>query len=198
MKPIHWLVVIILGFEMPVPLYWLVLHGPVEFWRKHVRPAFLLAVLVAWGGGDWLLYHFRQSLFEAGFSRGTPPAWILTLGLALVAADIVLFARVESTFGGRRLIGQAELSGKGEMATGGLYERVRHPRYLGMIAGVTGGCLLVGTRPLWVVGIIWLAVTLVVIRLEEHELQRRFGSAYAAYARRVPALWPFRFRSRQA
>jgi protein-S-isoprenylcysteine O-methyltransferase Ste14 len=57
--------------------------------------------------------------------------------------------------------------------------------------------LLVGSRPLWIVGACWLILTLAIIRLEERELRRRFGPAYAAYARRVPALWPFGARLKQ-
>lgn len=195
MRPIHWLAFFILGFEMPAPAYWLVLHGPVDFWRKHVRAAFLLAILIAWGGGDWLLYHFHRELFSDALMHAAPPVWALAAGLALIAVDIVLFARVEATFGGRRLVGQAELSGSGEMATGGLYERVRHPRYLGMMAGVLGGCLLVGSQWLWVVAAFWWIATLVTIRFEERELRHRFPG-YATYAQRVPALLPFRVRAK--
>ncbi len=199
MRAIHWVTIFVLGFEMPVPVYWLVMHGPVEFWRtrKHPRAAYLWAVFLAWGGGGWLLYHFRGPLFSQAFSAWPPPLWQVAVGLALIAVDVWIFARVETMLGGRRLVGQAELSGRGEMATSGLYERIRHPRYLGMIAAVLGGCMVVGSRALWVVGACWLALTLGIIRLEERELRRRFGPAYVAYAKRVPALWPFGARLRQ-
>jgi protein-S-isoprenylcysteine O-methyltransferase Ste14 len=65
-----------------------------------------------------------------------------------------------------------------------------------MMAAVLGGCVLVGSPTLWVVGGVWLVAALGIIRLEERELRRRFGAAYAAYAQRVPALWPLRFGSR--
>jgi protein-S-isoprenylcysteine O-methyltransferase Ste14 len=192
MRAVHWLLAFVLGFEMPVPLYWLVLHPPVEFWRKRGRLAYLVGVLIAWGGGGWLLIHFRKEMF-AGDWYDAPPLWALGLGLGLIVLDFWLFARSEATLGGRRLVGQAELSGKGELATGGLYEHMRHPRYLGMIAAVLGGCVLVGSPAMWILGGCWLVATLAIIRLEERELRRRFGPAYAAYARRVPMLLPFRF-----
>lgn len=194
MTALHWLIGIILGFEMPVPVYWLVLHGPVEFWRrqKHIRMAYLIAVLAAWGAGGSLLYHFRRPLFSVAYARGAPPVWALAAGLALIAFDLWTLTRVELALGGRRLVGQAELTRSGQLNTTGLYEHVRHPRYLGMIAAVMGGCLLVDSRPLWTVTAFWLILVLVSIHLEEHELRRRFGAAYDAYARRVPALLPFR------
>jgi len=194
MKALHWLIGIILVFEMPVPVYWLVLHGPVEFWRRqrHVRMAYVFAVLAAWGGGGWLLHHFRRALFSAAYARGAPPVWALVTGLALIGLDLWTLTSVEIALGGRRLVGQAELTRSGALNTSGLYEHVRHPRYLGMMAAVLGGCLLVDSRPLWVVAAFWLILALVSIRLEERELRRRFGAAYAAYAQRVPALLPFR------
>ena len=189
MKALHWIIAIVLTFEMPVPVYWLVLHGPVEFWRKQGRVAYLVGVLIAWGGGGWLLYHFRRELF-AGPWFDAPPAWAIAVGLALIAADFWILARVEVTLGGRRLVGQAELTGTGELATCGLYERVRHPRYLGMMAAVLGGCVLVGSPRLWAVAGVWWIAALGIIRLEERELRRRFGPAYAAYTKLVPMLVP--------
>jgi protein-S-isoprenylcysteine O-methyltransferase Ste14 len=179
----------ILIFELPVPLYWLVLHGPVEFWRRHGRWGYFAALVVAWGFGGWLMYRFRADLF-------LPPeriaVWTMTPGAILIALDIYLLSRVEMTLGGRRLIGTAELRGGGELATNGLYKWVRHPRYLGMIAAVLGGSLLVGTAALWAAVALWLVLALAMIRVEELELRRRFGAAYEAYASRVPALLPFR------
>ena len=63
-----------------------------------------------------------------------------------------------------------------------------------MIAGVLGSSLLIGLRSFWIISICWCGLALSVIALEERELRLRFGSAYSDYARRVPALLPFRFR----
>jgi protein-S-isoprenylcysteine O-methyltransferase Ste14 len=109
--------------------------------------------------------------------------------------ELYTLVAVELELGGRRLVGHAELTGRGQLTTRGLYTRVRHPRYLGMMAAVLGGCLLVGSLPLWIAGALWLLLALFTIQLEERELRVRFGSAYADYAERVPALLPFRFRS---
>ena len=64
MRPCIGLPFVVLAFEMPVPFYWLVLHGGVEFWRKRIAAGYLCAVAVAWGGGGCLLYHFRAQLFR--------------------------------------------------------------------------------------------------------------------------------------
>lgn len=95
-----------------------------------------------------------------------------------------------------RIVGHAELAGRRELIVRGLYARVRHPRYLGMMAGVFGACLTVASPLLWQAILLWLALALVTIRSEERELRARLGPAYAAYADRVPALVPLRLKSR--
>jgi protein-S-isoprenylcysteine O-methyltransferase Ste14 len=192
MKVLPWLAAIVLFFEMPVPIYWLVLHTRIQFWRQHVLAGYWIAIVLAWGGGDALLYHFRRQLFD--WRAAAAPSWLAAPGLLLIALDLFAFASSEMHLGTRRLVGQAELTGTGELAVSGLYTRIRHPRYFGMIAGVLGSSLLIGLRPLWIISIFWCGLALSVIALEERELCLRFGSAYSDYARRVPALLPFRFR----
>ncbi len=193
MRALHRLAFVVLAFEMPVPFYWLVLHGGVEFWRKSARLGYLCAVLIAWGGVDSLLFHFRADLFrDPLIGPGAPPSWAILTGLLLIGADAILLTIVEMELGGHRLVGHAELTGRGEMTANSLYAWVRHPRYLGMILAVLGACLLGGSPQLWIVAAFWLLIALATIWLEERELRVRFGPAYIAYARRVPALLPLR------
>ena len=176
-----------LFFELPIPIYWLILHPFGFFWRSRVRAAFWVAGLTAWTTGGVLLWIFRHALLAA-----TGPSWAaMGMGFALIGVEIYLFARVERELGTRRLVGHAELTGTGEMFAGGLYAHVRHPRYTGMFCAVVGSALLAGTPFLWAVIAVWWVVALVVIRLEERELAARFGAAYTAYREQVPAFLPF-------
>ena len=183
--------IFLLAFEMPVPFYWLILHPPVLFWRKHMRAAFPVAVLAAWGIVDVLLYRLRLELF-----RRDVVSWLALLGFVFIGVDVFTFTKSEAVLGGRRIVGHSELEGSRELIARGLYTRVRHPRYLGMMSGVLGACLIVALPPLWAAGVVWLFLALLTIRAEEHELHARLGSAYAVYAERVPALLPFRVRPR--
>jgi len=183
--------IFVLAFEMPVPIYWLILHQPVLFWRKHMRAAFPVAVLAAWGIVDVLLYRLRLELF-----RRDGVSWLALLGFVLIGVDVFTFTKSEAVLGGRRIVGHSELEGSRELIARGLYTRVRHPRYLGMMSGVLGACLIVALPPLWAAGVVWLFLALLTIRAEEYELHARLGPAYAAYAERVPALLPFRVRPR--
>jgi protein-S-isoprenylcysteine O-methyltransferase Ste14 len=189
MTALRWLAWLVLIVELPVPIYWLIFHGGIGFWRGRGRLVYAAAVGCAWGIGGWLLYHFRAELWPP-VDR---PLWAIVAGALLMGADIAVLFTVEKQLGGRRLVGQAELAGDGELSGSGLYGLVRHPRYLGMILGVLGVCMLAGSRTLWIVAGAWFAATLFIIQMEERELGRRFGAAHAAYKRRVPALAPRRF-----
>ena len=192
-KAIRLIAIVLLAFEMPVPIYWLMLHTPVAFWRRHIQAAFPVAVLGAWGIVDVLLYRFRLELFRRDVSF-----WPAVVGVVLIAFDVFAFSTSEAVLGGRRIVGHSELAGSRELIARGLYARVRHPRYLGMMAGVFGSCVIVALAPLWAASLLWLAATLLMIRAEERELRTRLGPSYAAYAEHVPALLPWRLRPRNA
>jgi len=191
MRFLHAVAGFVLFFELPIPIYWLILHPFNSFWRSRVRAAFWFAGLTAWICGGVVLWHFRHLLLAV--SR--PPSFAIAAGFALIAVEGYLFVRVERELGSRRLVGHAELTGTGEMFSSGLYAHVRHPRYAGMFCAVLGAALLAGTRLLWIVLAVWLPFALIVIRLEEKELAARFGPGYEAYRKRVPAFLPFRLRA---
>lgn len=188
MRFLHALAGFFLFFELPVPIYWLILHPFNSFWRSRVRAAFWFAGLTAWTIGGVLLWTYRSLLLAP-----TRHSWVMiAAGLALIGVEVYLFIRVESELGSRRLVGHAELTGTGDIFTGGLYAHVRHPRYTGMFCAVVGAALLAGTLRLWAILFLWWILALIVIRLEERELAARFGPAYIEYRERVPAFLPFR------
>jgi protein-S-isoprenylcysteine O-methyltransferase Ste14 len=76
----------------------------------------------------------------------------------------------------------------------GLYLRVRHLRYLGMMTGVFGACLIVATPALRAASIVWLALAPITIGAEERQPHARLGPAYRVYSEQVPA--PLRLISR--
>ena len=190
MRFIHGIAGLVLFFELPIPIYWLILHPFNSFWRSRMRTAFWFAGLSAWTSGGVLLWVFRHSLLAP--SR---PSWIaIVAGFALISAEGYLLVRVARELGSRRLVGHAELTGKGEMFSGGLYAFVRHPRYAGMFGALLGAALLAGSPLLWIVLLLWCPFAVFAIRLEEVELAARFGPGYEEYRKRVPAFLPIRRR----
>lgn len=191
MRFLHALAGFVLFFELPIPIYWLILHPLNSFWRRRVRAAFWIAGLTAWTCGGAALWFFRHSMLAT-----QRPSWLaISFGLVLIVVEAYLFVRVERELGSRRLVGHAELTGTGEMFSGGLYAHVRHPRYAGMFCAVLGAAFLAETPALWIVLLCWCPFALIVIRLEEMELESRFGPSYVIYRQRVPAFFPFRPRA---
>jgi len=181
---------LVLFADLPVPLYWLIIHPGQRFWRTRIRAAFWTAGLTAWTVGGVLIFYFRARLL----ATNPPRVWMIVAGLALIAVEPFTLRRVGHDLGGKRLVGHAELTGGGQLETSGLYARVRHPRYTAMICAALGACLIAATRLLWIVVILWCIVVRLVIALEEREMLARFGEPYAAYRRHVPGFLPFRFR----
>jgi protein-S-isoprenylcysteine O-methyltransferase len=73
----------------------------------------------------------------------------------------------------------------------GLYRRVRHPAYLGLLLSLLGFGLCSGNWvSLAVAAGLPLAAVVYRIRVEEGALLRHFGPAYAEYARRTKRLVP--------
>ncbi len=188
MSPLELFAAFLLALHLPVPFYWLMVHPFIGFWRRHGNAAFGVAGVLSWGVVAYLLYRFRYALLDAS---GAPHAAVIA-GFLLVFGDAYLVVRAEMALGLHRLIGKAELEGRGELVTSGIFSRIRHPRYTGMFLSVLGACLMAGTLALWLVSLIWWLLALLFIHFEERELRARFGPPYADYARRVPRFLPFR------
>lgn len=186
MTPLGWLAAIVLFAQLPIPLYWFVMHPQIDFWRNHRNAGFTAALLLAWPPVTLFLVIFRHDLFL----RTWPPVWSAVLGFVLLSCEFWIFWRVKRDLGGARFIGQTELSGGGEVARQGIYARIRHPRYVGSLLAILGACFLAGTRLMWSVAAAWTVLTLIAISLEERELRTRFGAAYEDYSRQVPRFLP--------
>src|SRR5258708_15290364 len=91
MRLLHALAGFFLFFELPIPIYWLILHPFNSFWRNHVRAAFWIAGLTAWTVGGVLLWIFRPLLL----ATARPSLVEIAAGLALIGVEAYLLVRVE-------------------------------------------------------------------------------------------------------
>ena len=190
MTALGWLAAVVLFLQLPIPLYWFVVHPQVKFWRRHQTAGYITGGLLAWAPVTAGLIYYHHQMFRPDW----PAAWRIISGLALIGVEGRIFWRVNKDLGGARLVGKTELSGGGEMAQQGIYARIRHPRYAGSMLAILGACLIAGTSVMWEVAAAWCLLTLVAITMEEHELRARFGAAYEEYCRRVPRFLPMRLR----
>jgi protein-S-isoprenylcysteine O-methyltransferase Ste14 len=182
----RYLVIVVFYLDLPVPIYWFILHPFTNFWRRNLRAAFWFAGLFAWIVCAIFITLSRHRLL--GENIPSPPAALIAS--VLIAADFILLFYSGKYLGGKKLVGHAELSGKSELTTTGLYKYVRHPRYTGMISAIIGACILAQTKFAYIVSAIWLTCVLFSIFLEEREMRRRFGPVYEEYSRVTPRFLP--------
>jgi len=79
---------------------------------------------------------------------------------------------------------------QGRLATAGVYHRVRHPQYIGVILIMLGFLLQWPTILTLVMFPLLVVMYVRLARAEESEANQVFGNAYARYAARVPGWVP--------
>jgi len=191
-RVLRWIAALVFFLQLPIPLYWFVVHPRIRFWRQHPRAAYNAGLVFSWGIVTPCLLLFRHQLLR----EDLPSPEQIFIGLVCIAAEIWIFWRVKNDLGVARLVGKTELSGGGEMVARGIYSHIRHPRYVGSFLAIIGACLLAGTQTAWAIAGVWTLLILIAIAFEEREMRARFGAAFEDYRRRVPRFLPLVLRGR--
>jgi protein-S-isoprenylcysteine O-methyltransferase Ste14 len=181
-----WLAAIVLFLQLPIPLYWFVLHPFRVWWRRYPRAVYVVGLSCSWLPVTIAILALHRKLFMNQW----PPMPRLATGLALIVVEAWVFWKVRRDLGTARLVGKTELAGGGEIERGGMYSRIRHPRYVASFLAILGACLLAGTRVMYLAAAVWVALMAGVISLEEREMRARFGGSYQEYCGKVPRFLP--------
>lgn len=200
-----WFVLSVIGFIAVVPFHFLsVEHRKLEekYGLERGRQiGSILGMISGWGlllfaFGLWLSpqEHFQVPVFE-NIVFSIPLIGLLSYQLPLIHLVVGLFFLLPGAYLG--IIGvtdlgleAAETHRSKRIITTGLYSRLRHPQYLGMILSHIGITILVS-------GLFSLLITPLVIGenwllcwKEEKELVREFGDDYLNYKMDVPMFIP--------
>jgi protein-S-isoprenylcysteine O-methyltransferase Ste14 len=195
-----------------LPLMTLAIFGVVAFgWRSwYHRRRFGFSGVVLFRSGRWV-QHLRECLLViligllvaqavivavAPDARATLPVghwpatglW-LAVGAAFVIAGLGLMVAAQLEMGVSWRVGVDEAARPG-LVTRGVYRFSRNPIYLAMFVSLAGFTLLMPTWPTLAVFAVSVAAIHNQVRSEERYLQRAYGDAYAAYARRVGRFVP--------
>jgi protein-S-isoprenylcysteine O-methyltransferase Ste14 len=172
-----------------IPLFWFVVHPFVARWRASGRRAYAFIVPV-WGGfiviAFLLMWPFRSAHFYTNWFAWAPAAIFFLLGFSIYRAAFQSFNRTQVS-------GLAELEPhrhRQQLITTGIRARVRHPIYLGHLCEIAGWCIGTGLVALYVLAVFAVVTGAVMIRMEDRELEARFGEAYREYRQRVPGVLP--------
>lgn len=137
-------------------------------------PGSLTAAFFLGHHGDWTIYHWARALAGISlFVAGVVLRWKAILQLKhFFTVDVALSA-------GHQLI------------TTGLYRRVRHPSYSGLLLMMTGLGLAMNDSFSFMAAVLpFLIALLYRIRVEERMMEKEFGEHYRVYAGRTARLFP--------
>jgi protein-S-isoprenylcysteine O-methyltransferase Ste14 len=113
------------------------------------------------------------------------------LGIVLIVAGAAVVIQAFARFVNEGLGTPAPVAPPERLVVGGLYRHVRNPMYVAVTTAIVGQALLLGQRVLFELAlVVWLAMASFVRWYEEPTLRRRYGAAYDAYCRAVPAWIP--------
>jgi protein-S-isoprenylcysteine O-methyltransferase Ste14 len=176
-----------------IPLFWLVMHPFIDRWRKRGRRAYAL-ILPVWAfliaAALVILWQFRFHHFYVTWSAWVPAIFLFWTGFSIYSAAFKGFDRTQVS-------GLAELEPdrhRQELVTTGIRSRVRHPIYLAHLCEILAWCVGTGLVALYALAGFAIVTGFLMIRIEDRELEARFGEGYRAYRRTVPAVIP-RLRS---
>jgi len=172
-----------------VPLFWLMVHPRAHVWRKSDRSPFRVLVpawIVMWVGVGALTGPWRGITLYA-----TPWSWLPAV--LLFALGIFIYWQAGAHFSWSQLGGLPEVHAGNRdqrLVTTGIRSRVRHPVYLGHLCEMLAWSLGTGAVVCWILTAFAVVTGVVMIRMEDAELEKRFGDEYRRYRLAVPAVLP--------
>jgi protein-S-isoprenylcysteine O-methyltransferase Ste14 len=193
LRTVGWLLAIALS---TVPSYWFLVHPRAEYWRSRSGPRFRIlgplwiAMWVAVGAITWPWQHV--TLYDS------PLSWLAAT--PFFAIGFYLYHRARARFSLAQLTGRPEVEGdkfEQRLVTTGIHARVRHPVYLGHLCELIGWSLGTGLAVIYGLTAFAIVTGAIMVRMEDDELERRFGDPYRQYRKATPAVIP-RLGSRAA
>jgi protein-S-isoprenylcysteine O-methyltransferase Ste14 len=186
LRTLGWLFAIVLS---TIPCYWFLVHPCAEYWRAKNGARFRL--LVALWVGIWVVIGLVTARWRRVLLYDTPLAWILAA--FFFAAGFYLYYRSGATFSLAQLEGRPEIEGAAAvqgLVTTGIHARLRHPVYLGHFCELIGWSIGTGQAVNYFLTAFAVVTGALMIRMEDAELERRFGEDYRRYRERVPGVLP--------
>jgi protein-S-isoprenylcysteine O-methyltransferase Ste14 len=194
MTTILWFLVDVLaqGIVIVYPgvfVFWFVMHGKIDRWRKLGRKSYWIAA-IGWPVTALPLLYFRREIFLV---QWTNSGWLQALGVLALLLSVAVAITATREIPSRTLVGLAELEpqkNKQPLLNRGIYSRTRNPIYFFHWLLVFGAAALSGYAANWIFFALDCVLLPLMIRAEERELLARYGAEFEAYMRRVPRFFP--------
>lgn len=172
-----------------IPLFWLLIHPFASHWRSRRRsPYFVL--LPAWMA-MWIVLAVITARWRSAASYTARWPWVAAI--AFFVLGFWLYFESSKGFSTHQLSGSPELVAghHGQrLVTSGIRAYVRHPVYLAHLCEMLAWSVGTGLAVCYGLTAFALITGAAMIRMEDKELEERFGVEYAEYKKRVPAVIP--------
>ncbi len=188
LRALGWLACVVYS---TIPLFWLMVHPRAHRWRAREGSPFRVLIpawIVMWIGIGALTGPWRTAALYS-----TPWSWLPAA--LLFATGIMIYSSSGAHFNWAQLGGLPEVRPDHRdqrLVTTGIRSRVRHPVYLAHLCEMLAWSVGTGLAVCWLLTAFAIATGAVMIRMEDAELEKRFGAEYVSYRQRVPALLPSR------
>jgi protein-S-isoprenylcysteine O-methyltransferase Ste14 len=172
-----------------IPAFWLMIHPFAERWRERRRSPY--QVLIPVWMAMWLVVALITERWRLLALYRTPWGWVPAA--LLFGVGLYLYLHSSKNFSPKQLGGVPEIkSGHREqrLVTEGIRARVRHPVYLAHLCEMLAWSLGTGLVVCWALSLLAMVTGTVMIRMEDTELEKRFGEEFRVYRRAVPAVLP--------
>jgi methanethiol S-methyltransferase len=179
-----------------IPAFWLMIHPFAERWRARRRSPFIVllpAWMAMWVVVALVTLPWRDVLLYRAY-------WTWGAAALLFAFGLYVYSQSGKSFSAKQLGGLPEVHGKNrdqQLVTDGIRARVRHPVYLAHLCEMLAWNVGTGLAVCWGLTAFAVVTGAVMIRMEDAELEKRFGDSYRAYRNAVPAVLPRVWEARQ-
>ena len=170
-----------------IPLFWLAIHPRATYWRSRRRSPYrvLLPLWIAmWIVAGLVTATWRQVVLYSSLWAWVPAVFLFGVGFWL-------YSQSGQHFSVQQLSGVPEvMPGEQRLITAGIHSRVRHPVYLAHFCEMLAWNLGTGLAVCYALTAFALISGAVMIKLEDEELEQRFGEDFKQYKSSVPAIFP--------
>lgn len=174
-----------------IPSFWFLIHPFAEYWRSRRRSPYVVLLpgwIAMWVIVAALTFRWRHIVLYT-----THWPWIPAILLFVVG--VWTYSQSGKHFSARQLGGLPEVihhHREQRLVTSGIRARVRHPVYLAHLCEMMGWSLGTGLAVCYALTAFAVLTGAFMIRMEEHELEKRFGEEYEAYRASSGAVLPRR------
>jgi protein-S-isoprenylcysteine O-methyltransferase Ste14 len=193
LRTLGWLVCVVYS---TIPLFWLMVHPRAHRWRQSERSPFRVLVpawITMWIGVGALTGPWRGvTLYSTPYSA----RWAWLPAALLFALGIFIYVQAGAHFSWAQFGGLPEVRSNvrgnhpdDRLVTTGIRAHVRHPIYLAHLCEMLAWSVGTGLVVCWLLTAVAIATGAMMIRMEDAELERRFGREFIQYRGRVGALW---------